>query len=276
MKRAFAALAKSAVLLFGGLMITVHLAAQTQAAAAATQRAPVVVELFSSEGCSDCPPADALLRQLETTQPVPGTEVIALEEHVDYWNHDGWVDPFSSENWTARQQDYVYKLKVGTEFTPEMIVDGQTQVVGNDVAGAIALIAKAARQPHTEVSISAGNASGNDAQDFAVSVGNLAAARPGKTEEVWLAVTEDGLHSSVSAGENAGHKLYHAAILRSLTKIGTVDAAATSNSFTAEPRVRFSSHWNRANLRVVVFVQEKQTRHILGASETNVLPASGN
>jgi hypothetical protein len=249
-------------------------ATQTRAVAASTQRTPVVVELFSSEGCSSCPPADAFLKQLETRQAIPGVEVIALEEHVDYWNHDGWVDPFSSEIWTDRQQDYVYKLKVGTEFTPETIVDGRGQTSGNDVAGTVALIAKAAQEPQTEVSVAAGNPDGKNAQEFAVSVGKLADATPGKTEEIWLAVTEDGLHSSVSAGENAGHELYHAAVLRSLTKIGDANAAAATNSFSGDPRVKFNSHWERQNLRVVVFVQEKQTKRILGAAETRLSQAS--
>lgn len=276
MKGAFA-LRKTALLLLGAPLITLPLAAQTRAVAASAQsRTPVVVELFSSEGCSSCPPADALLKQLETTQPVRGAEVIAIEEHVDYWNHDGWVDPFSSQSWTARQQDYVYKLKVSTEFTPEMIVDGETQTSGNDTLGAIVRITKAAREPHTEMSISAGKPNGKDAENFSVSVGKLTGASRGKTEQVWLAVTEDGLHSSVSAGENAGHRLFHAAVLRSLTTIGVANADAASTSFTADPRVKFSSHWNRANLRVVVFVQEKQTKRILGAAETNVLAAPGN
>ncbi len=244
-----------------------------RAVASPVPRTAVVVELFSSEGCSSCPPADRLLKQLETSQPIAGAEVIALEEHVDYWNHDGWIDPFSSARWTSRQQDYVDKLKVGTEFTPELIVDGRAQTSGNDVSGAIVLITRAAREPHAEVSISAGKPDGKDAEDFSVTVSKLPGDTRGRTEEVWLAVTEDGLHSSVSAGENAGHDLYHAAVLRSLTKIGVASSAAGSTSFMAEPRVKFGSRWNRANLRVVVFVQEKQTKHILGAAETKVPPA---
>jgi hypothetical protein len=256
------------------LVAAAPIAAATHAAALPAKRTPVVVELFSSEGCSSCPPADALLKRLETEQPIPGADVIAIEEHVDYWNHDGWVDPFSSASWTYRQQDYVAKLKVGTEFTPEMVIDGQAQTSGNDMLGAIVLITRAARQPQAAMSITPGKPVGKNAQDFSVSVGKLTGATRGNTEEVWLAVTEDGLHSSVSAGENAGHKLFHAAVLRSLTKIGVADATSASKSFGADPRVKFNSHWGRSNLRVVVFVQEKQTKHILGAAGAKVIPQS--
>lgn len=272
MNHRFAVMTKPAALFFAAALLPLApVAAQTRVSSLPAARTPVVVELFSSEGCSTCPPADALLKQLETTQPVPGADVIAIEEHVDYWNHDGWVDPFSSASWTFRQQDYVSKLKVGTEFTPETVIDGQSQTSGADTLGTIVLITKAARQPRTQVAIIPGKPDGKSAENFSVSVGKLVNATRGNTEEVWLAVTEDGLHSNVSAGENAGHKLNHAAVLRSLTKIGVANPAAPATSFSADPRVKISSHWKRDNLHVVVFVQEKQSKRIVGAAETRVM-----
>jgi hypothetical protein len=255
-----------AVALFvaGSFACAATLTAQT--GAPATKRVPVVVELFTSEGCSDCPPADVLLTNLETRQPVPGVEVIALEEHVDYWNHDGWIDPFSSASWTFRQQEYAAKLKGATEYTPQMIVDGETQFVGSNAANALIAILNAAHQPHVDMSISPGKTEGKDAQDFSVSVGSLGAMPPGDAADLWLAVTEDGLHSSVGAGENAGHKLYHTAVLRSLNKIGIAKPSGASQSFTAEPRVKFSSHWKRDQLRVIVLAQDKRSLRILGAA----------
>lgn len=228
-------------------------------------RKPVVVELFTSEGCSSCPPADALLQQLEEQQPVSGAEIIALEEHVDYWNHDGWVDPFSSPEWTQRQQGYVSLFKIDA-YTPEFVVDGRSQFVGNNPQRAELEIEKAVHGLKTHVVIASASPQEKGFQHFSVSVGKLAGNTTHDVAEIWLAVTEDGLHSSVRQGENAGHVLHHVATLRSLRKIGVADSSGESVSFAGDATVRFSSHWNIEHLHVTVFVQEKKSRQILGAA----------
>jgi hypothetical protein len=244
------------------LIFAPHAKAQTSATAA---RKPVVVELFTAEGCSSCPPADVLLQKLQQDQPVAGAEIIALEEHVDYWNHDGWVDPFSSPEWTERQKAYVSLVKKDA-YTPELVVDGSSQFVGNNPHAAVVEIEKAAQAEKTEVTISSGKPEAKNSLRFAVSVGKLVGNKPGDAVEVWLAVTEDGLHSDVSRGENAGHVLHHTATLRSLHKIGVADASGASASFTGDTLVKFDSHWDMKNVHVVAFVQEKKSREILGAA----------
>lgn len=239
--------------------------AQAQVQPAQSANSPVVVELFTSEGCSDCPPADALLQRMER-QPISGVEIIPLEEHVDYWNHQGWVDPYSSMEWTQRQVEYINKAKENSPYTPEMVVNGESQFVGSDGRQAQLAIERAASEPRTSVTISAAGSDSKNSASFAVKIGNLNGRSAGDVAEVWLAITEDGLRSSVTAGENAGHALSHAAVLRSLRKIGVAAPGKEPDSFAADPKVKFESNWKRENLRVVVFVQERKSFKILGAA----------
>src|SRR5260370_20972605 len=97
------------------------------AAKAQEKRVPVIVELFTSEGCSSCPLADTLLSRLDRSQPVAGAQIIALEEHVDYWNNLGWVDPFSAPQYRVRQNDYAQRFSIDRGFTPRRVVKGQVQ-----------------------------------------------------------------------------------------------------------------------------------------------------
>jgi hypothetical protein len=242
--------------------------AQPQASAPNTAPKPVLVELFTSEGCSSCPPADALLQQLVAHQPVPGAEIIALEEHVDYWNHDGWVDPYSSPEWTQRQGDYA-ALNKNDPYTPEMVVDGQSHFLGSDWRKAATEIEKAAGEVQTEVGITPAPPDGKGALRFNVSVGKLASDTAGDSAEVWLAVTEDELQSSVKGGENSGRTLTHVATLRSLHKIGVADPKAAA-AFAVTTPVKLNSHWNADNLHIAVFVQEKKSRRILGSASAKV------
>lgn len=256
-------------LLAAGALVGAALTARTaispiqaaQAAPASAEgRTPVVVELFTSEGCSSCPPADALLSQIAKTQPIAGAEVIALGEHVDYWDHGGWADRFSSRRFSARQSDYSRAFRKDTVYTPQMIVDGQAQFVGSDEDAARAAVARAARQPKARVSLTrAGNA-------LSVQVDHLPTSAKSDPAEVLLAVTEGGLSSSVGGGENAGRRLGHSAVVRRLTLLGTVSGGA----FTAAPSVMPASGWRRENLSAVVFVQERGSRRIIGAAEVGL------
>ena len=221
-------------------------------------RTPVLLELFTSEGCSSCPPADTLLAKLDELQPVAGVTVIALEEHVDYWDHQGWRDPFSSADFTARQQRYAESLHVESPYTPQMVIDGRREFVGNDSNRAFHELTQAGRAAKTPVHVtvqdySAGRASLGVKVDVTPSPGN-----------VWLAIAESGLASDVARGENAGRNLRHSAVVRKLTVIGTVKAG---EPFSAEPVVKIVKPWKPENLRAVVFVADRASGKVSGAAE---------
>ena len=232
--------------------------------------APVVVELFTSEGCSSCPPADALLARLDATQPVGGGQLIAIEEHVDYWNHLGWVDPFSSGEWTARQQRYEAAFGQDGEYTPQMIVNGRYEFVGSRPDLAAKAIEKARQSATLRVSLARTGSQESAEPRFTVTVGKPAELAPQDSVEVWIAVTESGLASQVSRGENAGRNLRHAPVLRSLQLVGTADVRDGNNSFEREVPVKLRAEWNREQLAVIVLVQEKKSRQIAGAAALKV------
>lgn len=237
----------------------------------ANKPSPIVVELFTSEGCSSCPPADALLVKLMETQRLEKGSIVALEEHVDYWDQLGWRDPFSSHEWTWRQQNYAAAFGNGNVYTPQMVVDGRAEFVGSREWEAKRVIEEQARRPKASVSVTPANSS-DGKERFNVRVGKLPDPGAAETPEVWLAITETGLHSEVTRGENAGEDLHHAAVVRTLRKIGIANAKDAETSFAGEATVAFNRGWKRDNLRVVVFVQEKNGQQIVGAAETKVAP----
>jgi hypothetical protein len=220
-------------------------------------RAPVVVELFSSEGCSSCPSADVVLARLDREQPVAGAEVLALELHVDYWNHLGWADPFSSAEYTSRQSSYASAFGRDGVYTPQMVVDGRAEFVGSDEGRARRTIAEAARAAKATVRVArAGN-------NVSVEVEGAAGAEA----DVWLAVTESNLRTDVKRGENGGRTLAHAPVVRTLRRLGAIAAGGT---FRGQAPLALDGAWKRDALRAVVFVQERRGLHILGAGAASL------
>jgi hypothetical protein len=220
---------------------------------------PVLVELFTSEGCSSCPPADALLSRLGRTQPVRGADIIVLEEHVDYWNRLGWKDPFSSEAATTRQNEYGEAFGGSQVYTPQMIVDGRTEFVGSSDTDALRAIRTASQMPKPAVQLSWEK---DDTLAVHIEPMNITGKRDG--QQIFLVVAEDMLHSDVKRGENAGRALEHDGVVRQLLSLGKIDAAPAG--FSSSVAVHSAREWSRANLRAVVFVQEPHSRHVLAAA----------
>lgn len=242
---------------------------QVSARTPETLRVPVVVELFTSEGCSSCPPADALLARLTEQQFYANAQLITLEEHVDYWDDQGWADPFSSHDWTSRQ--YVYSGVLGNRnpYTPQMVVDGTVEFNGSQAQKARQAILEAAGKAKVPVTLVQGSTNETGRGIFSVKVGKLGGTPKGDSAEVWLGITETGLHSAVTRGENAGEDLHHAAVVRSMRKIGEAKTEGET-SFAGDAKTPLQKEWKRENLRAVVLVQEKKSRRILGAAEMRI------
>jgi hypothetical protein len=238
-------------------------------AQAEDRRVPVVVELFTSEGCSSCPPADQLLARLERSQPVSGARVVALEEHVDYWNQLGWTDPFSSPQYRVRQNDYARAFFIESIYTPQMIVNGIAEFSGGDGKRALQEIERAAQVQTTLVELkTAANAGNAELVDLSVQITNPKTGKV-RNSNVYLAVTESGLASNVSAGENSGRRLQHAPVVRNFGVIGKIASRGTSGGqFTNT--LRLPPEWKRESLRAVVFVQEQDSHRITGAGVTDL------
>ncbi len=227
---------------------------------------PVIVELFTSQGCSSCPPADDLLRSLERNQPVGGARVIALSEHVDYWNRLGWKDPFSSGQFNSRQRVYVEAFGGEHLYTPMMVVDGRTAFVGSRPITAREAIVAARKAPKAKLTIEAtGVAEGT------IRINGVVEHLPPTTEapDVWVAVTQSPITTEVTRGENASRTLTHTGVVRSLTWLGSL-THPTRASYSVEGRVRLRSTWRSEHLRLVVFLQEPKGRRILGATQLAV------
>jgi hypothetical protein len=231
----------------------------------ATGSNAVLVELFTSEGCSSCPPADKLLTELEQSQPVAGATVIALSEHVDYWNRMGWKDPFSSADFSRRQVDYAKSLGIEDYYTPQMIVDGRTELVGSKRSAALEAVGKAALAQKAAITAELKDGASNSIS-LSVQAENVPEVSHGDKADVMLALAESGLRSKVSKGENSGRELAHSSVARKLVKIGTVDG----KSFRGEQALRLDSAWKRENTKAVVFIQERSSHRILGATAINL------
>ena len=228
-------------------------------------RVPVLVELFTSEGCSDCPPADALLERLDRSQPVNGAELIVLSEHVDYWNGIGWKDPYSSHEYSERQNTYAGVFGLGSIYTPQMVVDGTFEFVGSDERRARQAAEEASKAEKIAVKVSAAHLDSRHMLALHIDVAQLPASSTAPSADILLAVADERDESHVSGGENGGRTLRHIAVVRSLAKVGTVDQ---SGELSRDVNISLSRA--SANMRLIAFVQEAKTGRIWGVGSSRL------
>jgi hypothetical protein len=219
----------------------------TLAAGAPRPASPVLVELFTSESCENCPAKEALLARLARTQPVQGAEIVPLAFHMDAYDHLGWKDRFGSEEATRRQRRYNAVHSHGKLFAPHMVVDGERSFLA-DEQQARTRVADASHRRKAPVRLTVRT----EKNELVLRVD--LDARPEKEVEVWAALAEEGVSSKVTAGPNKGRTLVHAATVR--TWVVLPEPKPEGNGFTAETRLKLEPGWKRERLRVVVALQK--------------------
>jgi hypothetical protein len=240
----------------------------SQSTEAIKSRTPILVELFTSEGCSSCPPADAWLQKLDDSQPISGAQMIVMSEHVDYWDHDGWRDPYSLELCTARQSGYVRVLSLGTPYTPQAIVDGASELRLNEPQQLGQTLRMAASTRHLPVIISAVSVEGSMPGVLRAHI-DVDGGQQKRNAGIYAAVALDHAESQVTRGENGGRLLSHVAVVQELVQIGRL---GSDRVFSKDIQVRLRPNMGSRNLRLIVFVQEMELGKVLGAAIENVRP----
>lgn len=215
---------------------------------------PVIVELFTSEGCSSCPPADRVLAELEAKHPLPGVEIVPLAFHVDYWDELGWKDPYSSRAWTKRQLSY-RRGERPSLYTPQLVVAGADELNGGDREGALRAIRAAAARPRTSIALT------TERRGSLIDVTATIGARSGNAPvDALLAWVEPHVRVNVTSGENAGRSLDHTSVVRGLVPLGVVPPKG------GELKRSVAASEVPTGSRLVVFVQERTSRAIVGAA----------
>lgn len=228
-----------------------------------TSNDAVVVELFTSQGCSSCPPADRLLSKLGNDERLAG-KVIPLSFHVDYWNHIGWTDPFSQKSWSQRQQNYAASFKSARIYTPQMVVNGRSEFVGSDEKRALAEIRSALAQPagvklRAELTKNVG-----DEIELRIRAESTDEIKS-QTSQVLVAVFERGLTTSVKSGENARRTLHNDFVVRMLERAFKIFPQAAASPGVVF-RLKLNPSWKREHLGIAVFAQDETSMAIYGAT----------
>lgn len=245
------------------LAATTFTSLQPGAAATGTNPAPrpILVELFTSEGCSSCPPADAYLQQLDEHQPIPGAQLIVLSEHVDYYNQDGWMDPYSAARYTSRQDAYARVHGLVERYTPEIVVDGTYDIWTKTPQQMEAALNRAALAPKIPVQILSATVD-HKIPELQAEI-SVDGTQLRHNADIYAAVALDHAASNVLRGENGGQHLTHVAVAEVLKPVGKVkkgEKVHTQIALKLDPDVASK------NLRLIIFVQEPGMGKVVGAA----------
>jgi hypothetical protein len=217
----------------------------------------VLVELFTSEGCSSCPPADALLKQVNGSRTSGGQLVVGISEHVTYWNSLGWSDPFSSPVYTERQNAYSERFHLEGVYTPQMVINGAEQIVGSDRAALLHAVekedAESSRMSLRILSLSV-------AQNTLTVNFSTNGEIPPHGADLIAVLADDSDRSSVLHGENSGRMLAHVAVARSITRVARVQAAGERTVQVPIP----ASFQNTQGHHLILFAQTPGNGRVLG------------
>lgn len=224
----------------------------------------IVLELFTSQGCSSCPPAERLLNQLGRDETTRG-RLVPLAFHVDYWDEGGWVDPFGAREWTARQSAYGRALGAGM-YTPQLVLDGTLQFPGGDASRARSEIAALLERPAPVRVFLTARKGGRGQSALTVDVGaEVIESVPARELQVFVALFENGLVTEVARGENAGLTLTNAYVVRRLGKALSLGARAGARK-ERTLALALDPAWRTEAVGVAAFVQDSSSMRIYGAS----------
>ncbi len=218
----------------------------------------VIVELFTSEGCSSCPPADALLQQIHLKKTASGQLIIGISEHVTYWNNLGWRDPYSQQPFTDRQEAYSLRLAPEGPYTPQRVLNGRDQFVGSDGVALEQALRADAQRKHADLKIVSSTREA-DGLDLKFSLIGYAS----KSLEIIAVLTDDADRSNVLRGENSGRLLQYVSVARTLSQIATVNGDTERSVHLSLPEG--FEHGSGPAHHLVLFAQEPHQGAIVGA-----------
>jgi hypothetical protein len=237
----------------GAIALVMLVVAPYKVSDAASVNSPVLVELFTSEGCSSCPPADQLLARIQQADP----SAVVLSEHVTYWNGIGWRDPYSSQDSTERQTNYVQRMGLSSNYTPQMVVNGRYEFVGSDAGAAAQALHQAAAGTTVPLTISDLKATHSHVA-FSLQTGTV-----DKEAQLLVVLAQDEGVEHVADGENGGRTLRHVQIARAIRQIASVkNGSAYAGALSLDvPQAIGGEGWH-----LVAFLQQGPGGPILGVA----------